>query len=163
MSNGWTELLWELEIRCYMWDDSVWKMKIGNKKLGWYYHIREAAFVHLMPQVPTMLSSGLYRRPCVSSRDSVPEGRQMEELVLKWRKGMREPLRKGACWRSKRRGCRKRVPRQAEVTLGQGRNLNNKPGLHCLETKVMDGYRLWRNSTIRVRASIRTKTAGLRV
>lgn len=143
-----------------LYDDSVWKMKIGNKKLGWYYYIRGSS-------ICAFDASGAYyaelwalqKALCKQQRQCAWRKTERKERKAKHAWGW-EPLRGAIKW-SKRRGLQ---AKSAKTSWGHHKeDLNNKPGLHCLETKVMDGYRLWRNSTIRVRAGIRRKTAGLRV
>lgn len=49
-------------------------------------------------------------------------------------------------------GLQKKSAKISRGHLQRGAEYSSKLGRHCLETKVMDGYRLCRNSTISVRA-----------
>lgn len=69
---------------------------MGSKSLGGVIILEEIAFVHLMPQVPTMPSSGLYGKPCKSSRQCASKEDRGAES--KTRVGNRKPLRRAMKW-----------------------------------------------------------------
>lgn len=121
------------------------KWKEAIKSLGGIIILEEVAFVYLMLQVPTMPSSGLYRKPCKKQHRQRASKEDREEKQQKAKRVWGNEGHWGELWSGANTvGLHKT---SATTSWGQpqrGPEHSDKLGLRC--------YRLRGDSTIGVRA-----------